>query len=120
MYFLNKKPQPGEQRTYEGLPRTGSAGEDYAAISVLPSSSGQGHLLILQGLRQEGTEALGELLENPDDRAQLERAIDARDDAHAPLYFEALIRARAVAGAPVSINIVATRIIRPALAATGH
>lgn len=120
MYFLNKKPQAGEQSTYEGLPRTGSAGEDYAAISVLPESSGQGHVLILQGLRQEGTEALGELLENADDRAQLERALNARDDAHAPLYFEALIRARAVAGAPVSINIVATRIIHPAISASGR
>lgn len=118
MYFLNKKPQPGEQSTYEGLARTGSAGEDYAAISLLPGSSGQGHVLILQGLRQEGTEALGELLENADDRVQLERALNARDDAHAPLYFEALIRAHAVAGAPVSISIVATRILHPTIAAS--
>lgn len=120
MYFRNKKPQAGEQSTYEGLPRTGSAGEDYAAISVLPGSTGQGHVLILQGLRQEGTEALGELLESPDNRAQLEHALNARDDAQAPLYFEALIRARAVAGAPVSIKIVATRILHPAVAAPGH
>jgi hypothetical protein len=120
IYFLNKKPQAGEQRTYEGLARTGSAGEDYAAISVLPGSTGQGHVMILQGLRQEGTEALGELLESPDDRAQLEHALDAHDDARAPLYFEALIRARAVAGAPVSIRIVATRVIHPTVVAPGR
>jgi hypothetical protein len=119
MYFRNKHPLPGEQATYEGLPRTGSAGEEYADISLLPSTSGRGNVLILQGLRQEGTEALGELLEEANDRTQLERALDHGNNAHAPLYFEALIRARAVAGAPVSINIVATRILHPTIAPPG-
>lgn len=116
IYFKNKKPLAGEQATYEGLPQTGSAGEEYADISVLPTPSGRGNVLILQGLRQEGTEALGVLLADSNDRNQLEHALSAGNDAHPPLYFEALIRARAVAGAPVSINIVATRILHPTIA----
>jgi hypothetical protein len=111
MYFLNKKPLHGEQNVYEGLAQTGAGGQDYATISLLPGSMGQGNVLILQGLRQEGTEALGELLADPDDRVQLERALANHGDSQHSPYFEALIRAQAVAGAPVSIQIVTVRTI---------
>lgn len=113
MSFLNKKPLSGEQERYEGLPRTGSAGEEYATISLLPTSTGHGNVLILQGLRQEGTEALGELLQSSEYRAQLQKTLHISGDASKPVYFEALIHARVVAGAPVSISIVATRPIQP-------
>lgn len=108
-YFRNRKPLPGEQATYDGLSRTGGAGEDYATVSLLPSSSGRGQIMILQGLRQEGTEALGELLSNPANRMQLKHALGIEDNPRSPVYFEALVRARAVGGAPVSISIIATR-----------
>lgn len=109
MYFRNRKPLPGEQATYDGLSRTGGAGDDYGTISLLPAGNGRGQILILQGLRQEGTEALGQLLSSPADRDQLKRALGIQGNAQGPVYFEALISARAVAGAPVSIAIVATR-----------
>jgi hypothetical protein len=111
MYFRNKKPLPGEQATYEGLRFTGSGGEDYATISLLPNSSGQGNVMILQGLREEGTEALAILLSDSEDRAELNRLLGVQASHKNSVYFEALIRARTVAGAPVSISIVATRII---------
>lgn len=113
MYFRNKKPAAGEQAIYQGLGRSGSGGEDYATISLLPGDSGSGNVLIIEGLRQEGTEAAGLLLADATQRAKLEQAIGARDSMRHPIYFEALIRARAVAGAPVSIDIVSTRVIRP-------
>jgi hypothetical protein len=113
MYFLNKKPLPGEQPTYQGLRYTGSGGEDYATISLLPSSSGQGNVLILQGLREEGTEALGILLGIAHDRDALREALHIPDGSRTPAYFEALVRARTVAGEPISINIVTTRTIHP-------
>lgn len=113
MHFLNRHPRPGEQPEYQGLEHTGSAGDDYATISLLPTSSGNGNVLILQGLRQEGTEALGELLSDPTDRANLRRAVGADRNSGGSPYFEALIRVHAVDGAPVSISIVATRSIRP-------
>jgi len=111
MYFLNKKPLPGEQQIYQGLPQTGSSGQEYATITLLPGSMGQGNVMILQGLRQEGTEALGALLADPNDRAQLERALGIHGNSLNQPYFEALIRAQAVAGAPVSIQIVTVRSI---------
>lgn len=112
MYFLNKKPLPGEQNAYEGLPHPGSGGDDYATISLLPSRGG-GNVLILQGLREEGTEALGVLPADPAHRTELKRALKIGDDPKRPVYFEALIRAHTVAGAPVSISVVATRIVSP-------
>ena len=54
--FRNKKPLPGEQAIFQGMEYTGSAGEDFATISLLPNNRGQGSVLILQGLMQEGTE----------------------------------------------------------------
>lgn len=112
MYFLNKKPLPGEQKTYQGLAQTGSAGQEYATISLLPGSMGQGNILLLQGLRQEGTEALGMLLSDANNRALLQQAFGSRggEPRNSP-YFEALIQTQAVAGAPVAIHIVTMRLI---------
>jgi len=113
MYFRNKNPRPGEQAIYQGLDHTGSAGEDYATMSLLPSDSGQGNVLILQGLRQEGTEALGVLLADTTARNDLKRELSQQTASGQTPWFEALIRTRAVAGAPVSVSVVATRIIHP-------
>jgi hypothetical protein len=111
VYFLNRNPQPGEMKEYEGLSSTDSTGDDYATISVIPGPIGQGNVMILQGLRQEGTEALTVLLADAGDRAKLEEAVQ-RTAGHSP-YFEALVRSRSVGGAPVSLDVVATRKIRP-------
>lgn len=111
MYFRNRNPLPGEQLEYEGLADTGSTGDDFATISVLPGRMGQGNIMILQGLRQEGTEALSVMLSDAGYRGRLEKAV--RSGSKTLPYFEALIRSRAVAGAPVSVDIVAVRSIQP-------
>jgi hypothetical protein len=67
MVFPQQKSRPGEQATYEGLRYTGSGGEDYATISLLPNSNGLGNV-ILQGLREEATEALAIPLADQKDR----------------------------------------------------
>ena len=113
MYFLNRHPLKGELLEYDGLRNTGSGGEDYATLALLPGSGGQSHVLILQGLREEGTEALAILLSDERERAALKRALQIGNGSQVPEYFEALIRTRTVAGAPVSFQLVATRIITP-------
>ncbi|HTX41326.1 MAG TPA: hypothetical protein VMD25_05825 [Acidobacteriaceae bacterium] len=113
MSFLNRHPRPGERPMYQGLEHTGSAGDDYATISLLPTSSGNGNVMILQGLRQEGTEALGELLSDPANRAKLRQAVGMEPSSGKSPWFEALIQVHAMAGAPVSVSIVATRNIQP-------
>jgi hypothetical protein len=112
-YFVNKQPAPSEQKTYQGLEFTGSTGEDYATISLLPEGNGRGTVLILQGLQQEGTEAAGLFLADETSRERLQQALNIHGGVTKPVYFEALIRTRAVAGAPNATSIVSTRLIQP-------
>ena len=112
-YFQNLHPKAGEQETYRGLAFTGSSGEDYATISLLPFANGRGSVLILQGLQQEGTEAAGLFLADPYNRQKLQQALGITGTPLQPVYFEALIRTQAVAGAPNATSIVATRVFHP-------
>ncbi len=109
--FVNNKPLPGEQAQYEGLRWTGSEGDDYATIALLPNITGDGSVLILQGLQQEGTEAAGRFLADADNREQVTRALGIPASARIPenVWFEALIRSRTVSGAPNSTSLVAIR-----------
>jgi hypothetical protein len=112
--FVNTKPLPGEEARYEGLRWTGSEGEDYATIALLPNITQDGSVLILQGLQQEGTEAAGRFLADAENRRQIIRAlgIPLSDRITGNLWFEALIRSRTVSGAPNSTTLVAIRRIR--------
>lgn len=112
--FVNKNPLPGEQPQYEGLRWTGTMGEDYATISLLPNATHDGSVLALQGLQQEGTEAAGRFLADEENRRQLMSAlgISPSDSISQNIWFEALIRSRTVSGAPNSTTLVAVRRIR--------
>jgi len=112
--FVNKNPLPGEQPEYEGLRWTGTQGEDYATISMLPNATHDGSVLALQGLQQEGTEAAGRFLADEENRRQLMSAlgISAAHGASQNIWFEALIRSRTVSGAPNSTTLVAVRRIQ--------
>jgi hypothetical protein len=112
--FVNKNPLAGEQRQYEGLRWTGTMGEDYATISLLPNATHDGSVLALQGLQQEGTEAAGRFLADEENRRQLMSAlgISGSENLTQNIWFEALIRSRTVSGAPNSTTLVAVRRIR--------
>jgi hypothetical protein len=112
--FVNTKPLPGEQARYEGLRWTGTEGDDYATIALLPNLTRDGSVLILQGLQQEGTEAAGRFLAEADNRRQLQRSlgISVSDSLTENVWFEALVRSRTVSGAPNSTLLVAVRRIR--------
>jgi hypothetical protein len=109
--FLNKNPLAGEQPQYEGLRWTGTMGEDYATISLLPNATHDGSVLILQGLQQEGTEAAGRFLADPVNQRQLMNAlgVSAGENRSQNIWFEALIRSRTVSGAPNTTTLVAVR-----------
>lgn len=112
-FFQNLHPKPGEQDTYRGLAFTGSAGTDYATISLLPLPSGRGSVLILQGLQQEGTEAAGLFLADAENRRKLEQALGFSGAPKQPVYFEALIRTDAIAGSSNATSIVSARLLHP-------
>lgn len=110
--FVNTSPLAGEKARYEGLRWTGTVGEDYATIALLPNVTHDGTVLALQGLQQEGTEAAGRFLADPEDRRQLKAALglpSSMESVPENIYFEALIRSRTVAGAPNSTALVAAR-----------
>ena len=109
--FQNKAPLPGEQKTYEGLRWTGTAGEEYAVIALLPNAEPKGTILILEGLQQEGTEAAGRFLADPANTRALRKALRLPADPKPKEGFEVLIRIRSVAGAPSYENICAARLI---------
>jgi hypothetical protein len=110
--ILNKHPRPGEQSIYQGLARTGLDGEDFATIALLPSDSGRGNILIIQGLQQESTEAAGLVLTEESGRQKLKNALKIRNEPNSPLYFEVLLRIEAVGGSPKSASIAASRILK--------
>lgn len=109
--FLNKNPLPGELARYEGLRWTGTMGEDYATISLLPNATHDGSVLVLQGLQQEGTEAAGRFLADEENHRQLMSAlhISEAESRSQTIWFEALIRSRTVSGAPNTTTLVAAR-----------
>jgi hypothetical protein len=110
--FVNTNPLPGEKTRYEGLRWTGTVGEDYATIALLPNVTNDGSVLALQGLQQEGTEAAGRFLADPENRRQLKAALGippSSESVSENVWFEALIRSRTVAGAPNSTALVAAR-----------
>jgi hypothetical protein len=111
-FFVNSNPQPGEQARYEGLRWTGTMGEDYATIALLPNNTHDGSVLALQGLQQEGTEAAGRFLADAENRRQLKVALGLSPSADTfpeNIWFEALIRSRTVAGTPNTTTLVAVR-----------
>ncbi len=111
--FVNANPLPGEKARYEGLRWTGSVGEDYATIALLPNATHDGSILILQGLQQEGTEAAGRFLADEVNRKQLLNALGISGaNPNDKVWFEALIRSRTVSGAPNTTALIAVRRIK--------
>ena len=111
-FFVNTNPLPGEKARYEGLRWTGTLGEDYADIALLPNNTNDGSVLALQGLQQEGTEAAGRFLADPENRRELKIALGISPTADSfpeNVWFEALIRSRTLAGAPSTTTLVAVR-----------
>ena len=108
-YILNRNPRPGEQPRYFVSGSTGDSGQDYATISLFPAQNGGGNILLIQGLRMEGTEAAVALLRSDDLRSKLQQRLQKANDGRTPRYFEVLLQARSVAGSPMSIEFMAVR-----------
>ncbi|MGA7412528.1 MAG: hypothetical protein WBW33_18770 [Bryobacteraceae bacterium] len=108
--FRNRSPKPGEPKTYSAGNWAGVKGseESYAVAALRPNLEGTGHVLILEGLDMEGTEAAGEFVCNPEKFGALLRATGAERGA-ALKPFEALIKLRAIPGGYEALELVAFR-----------
>jgi hypothetical protein len=105
--IINLKPQPGESATYSSHWNE-PAHETFALIDFLPNLSGNGHLLVLEGLDVAGTQAAAELLLYPS-------AIDpilkqaARPDKSLR-SFEVLLRSTSIQSNATGTQVIASRI----------
>lgn len=105
--ILNLKPQPGEASSYASQWNQ-PAHETYAVIAFLPNLSGNGHLLLVQGLDVAGTQAAAEMLFHPSAISSvLQRA--TRPDGSLR-SFEILLRTSSIESRSTSAQILGTRI----------
>lgn len=112
-YVLNRNPRPGEKAIYQSDSMgTLASGDDYAVIAVLPATSGGGSSLVLEGVRMEGTKAAIALLRNQTGRAKFQDKLSSLNGGKTPQYFEALLHAQSVAGATISVEVIAARILQ--------
>jgi hypothetical protein len=112
-YLLNSNPHPGEKNIYESESMgTLESGDDYAVIALLPTKGGGGSSLLLEGVRMEGTEAAIALLRSPLGREKLQNKLASINNGRPPEFFEALLRAQSVAGANISEDVIAARVLQ--------
>lgn len=100
----NVNPQPGEATSYVSHWNE-SAHETFATISYLPNLSGNGHLLLLQGLDVVGTQAAAEILFRDDVLDPiLQRA--TRPDGSLR-FFEVLLRSTSIQSSAAETRVIA-------------
>ncbi len=105
--IINMKPQPGEATSYASHWNE-PAHETFALIAFLPNLSGNGHLLVLEGLDVAGTQAAAEMLLHASAIAPiLKRA--ARPDGSLR-YFEVLLRSTSIESNATGTQVIASRI----------
>ena len=105
--ILNKKPQTGEQPSYVSHWNEPTH-VTYALILLVPNLSGNGHLLLLEGLDLAGTQAAAEAVLHSDAIASiLQRA--RRSDGSLG-YFEVLLRSTSIESNATDTQIIASRI----------
>ena len=105
--ILNLKPLPGEASSYESR-WSEPAHETFALIGFLPNLSGNGHLLVLEGLDVAGTQAAAEMLLHPSSIDPiLQRA--TRPDGSLR-NFEVLLGATSIDSSAMETRVIASRI----------
>jgi hypothetical protein len=103
----NQNPRPGEAPSYQSHWNE-PAHETFALITFFPNLSGNGHLLVLEGLDVAGTQAAAEMLLHPS-------AIDAilksatRPDGSLR-NFEVLLRSTSIESSATGTQVIASRI----------
>lgn len=105
--IVNTHPMPGEMAEYVSHWNE-PAHETFALISFLPSLSGDGHVLLVQGLDVAGTQAAGEALLRPE---LIEPILKNAMRPDGTLRnFEILLRASSIESSATGTSIISTRI----------
>jgi hypothetical protein len=107
----NQSPKNGEKSLYVPAGTTGTAGEAYAVLALLPNLSSSGYVLIIEGTNMEGTEAAGEFAA---DSARISKALEGIGLASEsqPRAFELFLRVDATGGTSSHAEVIAFRLDR--------
>lgn len=112
--FRNKSPKQGEPGAFSIAGSFAVEGaenqviQSYAVAALLPSLTGTGRVLVIEGLNMEGTEAAGEFVTNSERFGMLLRRIGTSNNT--PVKpFEALLKLTAVAGGYANTELIAYR-----------
>jgi hypothetical protein len=105
--IVNSNPQPGEAESYVSHWNE-PAHETFALIAFLPNLSGNGHLLLLQGLDVAGTQAAAETLFHQDAIAPVLRRATRPDGSLR--NFEVLLRSTSIESNATGTSVIASRV----------
>jgi hypothetical protein len=99
--FRNRHPKNGEAGFYTSSKLSSGPQESFATVSMVPNLTGNGTVLMLNGITMEATEAAGEFALNND----LPAVLSSEKLPH----FEILLKVASLAGAPHKVDVVAWR-----------
>lgn len=106
----NRSPQPGEQAVYMPAGPTGTTGDAYAVVALLPNLGQNGNVLIIAGSNMEATKEAGEFITNPDRYADKLKSMGI-NPLGATRHFEVLLRVKAVGGSSHQSDILGYRLL---------
>jgi len=105
--IINRRPQPGEAVTYYSRWNE-PAHETFALIEFLPNLSGNGHVLVIEGLDAAGTQAAAEMLLYRSAMDDFLKSVTRSD--HSLHSFEVLLRSTSIASNATGTQVIASRI----------
>jgi len=105
--IINTNPRPGEAAAYASHWNE-PAHETFALIAFLPNLSGNGHLLVLEGLDVAGTQAAAEMLLHPSAIDPILKSATRPDGTLRS--FEVLLRSTSIESNATGAQVIASRI----------
>jgi hypothetical protein len=106
-FIENAKPRPGEAATYASHWNE-PAHETFAVVAFLPNLSGNGHLLVLEGLDVAGTQAAAEILLHTSAIDPILKSATRPDGTLRS--FEVLLRSTSIESNATGTQVIASRI----------
>ena len=105
--IIDRNPQQGEAASYASHWNE-PAHETFALISFMPNLSGNGHILLLEGLDVAGTQAAAEMLLHPSAIAPILKRATRPDSSLRG--FEVLLRSTSIESNSTGTQVIASRI----------
>jgi hypothetical protein len=109
-FCRNRSPRAGEQEIYRPAGPTGTSGEGYAVVALIPNHNGQGNALLITGTNMESTQAAGDFVTNKERCSRILRSMGI-DPQGPPRYFEILLKVKAIAGSVDRSSVLAYRTV---------